>query len=126
MEENMTKQDPFVEAMKGQTNEKTTVMATADEKETVNIDMVQVLRWTLYIVGAIFIIVAFVTLGKDLDYSSNPFNFHEKRYVGGDAYNYEISAARSAAVMVKALFWMVAGCTAMIMGHLTALIQKKK
>ena len=98
----------------------------ADGKtETVNINLGKVIEWGCYLLGAIFVIIAFVKMGKDLDYKDNPFSFYEHRYVGGDAYNYIISAARSSAVMVKSLIWMVAGCTALIIGRISALINKK-
>lgn len=95
------------------------------KKETVNINLEKMIEWGCYLVGAIFVIIAFVKMGKDLDYKDNPFSFYEHRYVGGDAYNYIISAARSSAVMVKSLIWMVAGCTALIVGRISALINKK-
>ena len=56
-------------------------------------------------------------MSKDLDYNDNPFKFDEHRYVGGDAYNFIISAARSSAVMTKSLIWMVAGCSAYRSNH---------
>lgn len=41
---------------------------------------------------------------NDLAYGSyGVFDFDEKKYVGGDAYNYIISASRSSAVMIKSL-----------------------
>lgn len=96
-----------------------------EEKETISISASKVVEYGCYMLGLIFIIIAFVTMGKDLDYKSDPFLFYERHYVGGDAYNYIISAARSSAILVKSLVWMVAGCSALIIGRITALIHKK-
>lgn len=74
-----------------------------------------------YIIGFISIIVSFIIYCNDLSTYGSPFVFFEKTYVGGDAYNYIISAARSTAVMVKSLIWMVFGCTMLIIGHLSTI-----
>ena len=103
----------------------TTSTLVEEKKETINIDLGKVIEWGCYLLGAIFVIISFIKMGKDLDYKDNPFSFYEHRYVGGDAYNYIISAARSSAVMIKSLIWMVAGCSALIIGRITALINKK-
>ncbi len=65
----------------------------------------------------VFIMYGGYIYNQDLGYSSNPMDFHEERYVGGDAYNYIISASRSAAVMVKSLFWVILGCTSIIISR---------
>ncbi len=56
---------------------------------------------------------------NDLDCGSyGVFDFDEKKYVGGDAYNYIISASRSSAVMIKSLIWVVLGFCSIIVGRL--------
>lgn len=96
-----------------------------EKKETITINLEKTVEWGCYVLGLIFVTIAFIKMGKDLDVNDSPFDFHEYRYVGGDAYNYIISAARSSAVMVKSLIWMVAGCSTLIIGRITALINKK-
>lgn len=91
--------------------------------EKVTINLTTVLRTVLLVAGVASIIVAFSLYAKDLDTVDGPFNFDEERYVGGDAYNYIISAARSSAVMVKSLIWMVFGCT---MTLLSCIFHKKQ
>lgn len=113
-----------MEELQDKTNEGIPTLAE-EKNEVVNINLEKVIEWGCYLIGVIFVIIAFVKMGKDLDYKDNPFSFYEHRYVGGDAYNYIISAARSSAVMVKSLIWMVAGCTALIIGRVSALINKK-
>ena len=65
---------------------------------------------------ALFVLsLAMKWYGKDLNiYSDNPFRFSEERYVGGDAYNYIISAARSSAVVGKSIFWSLSRCSALV------------
>ena len=75
-----------------------------------------------YIAGAVLIGFAVYYLNKDLQpkYSfAGEYYFNEYEYVGGDAYNYIISAARSTAIMVKALIYAVLGCTSLISGRLS-------
>lgn len=74
-----------------------------------------------YIVGAVLLGVCIYYLSNDLkpEYSwASEYYFDPKEYVGGDAYNYIISAARSTAIMVKALVYAVLGCTSLILGQL--------
>ena len=74
-----------------------------------------------YIVGAVLLGVCIYYLSNDLkpEYSwEKNYYFNPKEYVGGDAYNYIISAARSTAIMVKALVYAVLGCTSLILGQL--------
>ena len=120
MEQNNSNQDIFMDAMQNNTKN-----SSEEMKETVSISAEKIVEWGCYVLGVIFVIIAFVKMGKDLDYNDNPFSFYEHRYVGGDAYNYIISAARSSAVMVNSLIWMVAGCSALIIGRITTLINKK-
>ena len=93
-------------------------------KVTINFN--QILYIALYVFGIIAIIIAFLWYNKDLEISSggDPFRFYEKTYVGGDAYNYIISASRSTAVMIKSLIWMVLGCSSIIAGRLFSIRSK--
>lgn len=97
------------------------------KSDTVNINISLVIEITLYVIGAILLWFAFKWYNNDLEVwsKSDPFMFSEKRYVGGDAYNYIISASRSAAVVTKSLIWTILGCTSILAGRLTA-IQRKK
>lgn len=91
-----------------------------EKDEKVTIAFPQILGVVLYIFGIIAIVIAFHWYNKDLDIQSggDPFRFYEKTYVGGDAYNYIISAARSTAVIAKGIFWMILGCSSIICGRL--------
>lgn len=93
-----------------------------NQKVTLNFS--KILRVVVYIIGIISIIVSFCLYILDLPTYGSPFEFKEESYVGGDAYNYIISAARSSAVMVKSLIWMVFGCTMLIIGRLSAIKSK--
>lgn len=118
MEQNEFNQDIHMDAMQNN--------ATSEEKKkTINVSGGVIIEWSCYLLGVVCVILAFIKMSKDLDYYDSPFSFYEHRYVGGDAYNYIISAARSSAVMVNSLIWMVAGCSALIIGRITALINKK-
>lgn len=99
----------------------------AIESDTVNINISLVIEIIFYVIGAILLWLAFRWYNNDLEVwsKSDPFMFSEKRYVGGDAYNYIISASRSAAVVTKSLIWTILGCTSILAGRLTA-IQRKK
>lgn len=87
------------------------------EEETVNVNFKSIVKWGLVVLGLIFLNVGINYLIQDLPYLDNPMNFTEERYVGGDAYNYIISAARSTAVMVKSLIWVVLGCSSIIVSR---------
>lgn len=97
------------------------------KSDTVNLNISLIVEIALYVVGAILLWFAFKWYNNDLEvWSKNdPFMFSEKKYVGGDAYNYIISASRSAAVVTKSLIWTILGCTSILAGRLTA-IQRKK
>ena len=74
-----------------------------------------------YIVGIVLIAICIYYLSNDLrpEYSfEKHYYFDPKEYVGGAAYNYIISAARSTAIMVKALVYAVLGCSSLILGQL--------
>lgn len=125
MEENKN-----VESVLETTSENEVVENASSEtvkSETVNINISLTVEIALYVVGAILLWFAFKWYNNDLDVwsKSDPFMFSEKRYVGGDAYNYIISASRSAAVVTKSLIWTILGCTSILAGRLTA-IQRKK
>lgn len=108
------------------TNEAPAKVATVQpsNEETVEFKWATVLNWALYIVGAILIIMCIVKLNQDLTTYSGEFRFEEESYVGGDAYNYIISAARSAAVMTKALIYGVLGSSSIISGLLIKISNK--
>ncbi len=108
------------------TNEAPAKVATVQpsNEETVEFKWATVLSWALYIVGAILIIMCIVKLNQDLTTYSGEFRFEEESYVGGDAYNYIISAARSAAVMTKALIYGVLGSSSIISGLLIKISNK--
>ena len=75
-----------------------------------------------YIVGAVLLGVCIYYLSNDLkpEYSwASEYYFDPKKYVGGDAYNYIISATRSTAIMVKSLIYAVLGSTSIIFARLT-------
>ena len=97
----------------------------SSKSDSVNVSMPKVIEYGCYVLAVIFLIVAIVVYNKDLQCIDGPFGFREHRYVGGDAYNYIISASRSTAVMVKCLILTVSGFSFMIIGRLTALINKK-
>ena len=98
--------------------------SNATQEKTVNVTFKGFVKWVLYILGVVFLVVGMSFYLKDLDYYSSPMRFHEERYVGGDAYNYIISAARSAAVMVKSLIWVVMGCSSIIIGRTFSIAKK--
>lgn len=123
MEEKTANQDIIMD--EPQDKQKNDNNSSANSKETVSINAGQIVEWGCYLIGVAFVIIAFIKMGNDLDYKDNPFDFYEHRYVGGDAYNYIISAARSSAILIKSLIWMVSGCSALIIGRITALINKK-
>ena len=81
------------------------------------------------LLAALFYIIGFALIGVCLYYLSNDlrpeysfekhYYFDPKEYVGGDAYNYIISAARSTTIMVKSLIYAVLGSTSIIFARLT-------
>lgn len=91
--------------------------APAQEENTVNVSFKSVVKFGLVALGFIFLSVGIYYLIRDVHYSDNPMKFTEERYVGGDAYNYIISASRSTAVMVKSLIWVVLGCSSIIVSR---------
>lgn len=84
---------------------------------TVDLNFAVIFKWALLVLGICFIVYGGYLYTEDLDYYSDPMMFYEKRYVGGDAYNYIISAARSTAIMVKSLIWVVLGSTAVLVSR---------
>lgn len=98
---------------------------------TTNITIIAswIVEIALYVIGAVLLSYAFEWYNNDLEadflHKNDPFMFAERRYVGGDAYNYIISASRSAAIVTKSLFWAILGCTSIIAGRLTAIRRKK-
>lgn len=96
-----------------------------EKTDSVDVSSAKIVEYACYTFAVLFLIAAVVIYNKDLHCSDGPFDFHEQRYVGGDAYNYIISAARSSAIMVKSLIMTVSGFSFVIIGRLTALINKK-
>lgn len=93
--------------------------------DTISFEWYHLIEIALYIVGVILIIMCIVKYGQDLKTYRGEFRFSEESYVGGDAYNYIISAARSAAVMVKSLIFAVLGSSSIISGLLVRIANKK-
>lgn len=100
-----------------QTMNEEKVVSVPQKTESVNVYFKSVIKWGLVVLGFIFINIGINYLLDDLFYLEDPMEFTERRYVGGDAYNYIISASRSAAVMVKSLIWVVLGCTSIIVSR---------
>lgn len=86
-------------------------------EKTINLSPKKIFEYLLYVLGCIFLIKGFIFYGEDLFYTDGPMKFYEEHYVGGDAYNYIISAARSSAIMVKSLIWIVLGCFSIVVGR---------
>ena len=103
--------------MENLNEEKNEVNEASGNEQTVNLNFRIILKWALVVLGLVFIVYGGYLYNQDLNYSSNPMYFHEERYVGGDAYNYIISASRSSAVMVKSLICFVLGCTSIIVSR---------
>jgi hypothetical protein len=90
---------------------------TENENDKVTLNIPSIIKIFFYIIGVISIFMAWKWYNSDLDvFNGNPYTFYEKSYVGGDAYNYIISASRSTAIMIKSLIWMVFGCSSLIIG----------
>lgn len=97
-----------------------------EKDDTVNLNLKLLIEITFYVIGIVCLIYAIKWYGKDLNfYSNHPFQFSEERYVGGDAYNYIISAARSSAVVGKSIFWSILAGTSIVCGRLTAITRTK-
>jgi hypothetical protein len=98
-------------------------IAKHSRKEDIN--LTTVLQWLFYILGAILIVMSVVKYNADLETYHDEFHFDEIGYVGGDAYNYIISAARSTAIMIKSLILALFGCTSIIGGLILRISNKK-
>lgn len=104
--------------MENQNEQESTNNEVVEQKEkTVNLNLTKIIEWVLYVLGITFILFGFNYYFEDLKSIDSPLEFYEKKYVGGDAYNYIISAARSTAIMVKSLIWIVLGCSSIIIGR---------
>ena len=73
-----------------------------------------VIQCVFYIAALYFFDIAKDYYSDDCGYK---FHFDECKYVGGDAYNYIITAARSTALMVKSLIWVILGCCSVLIGR---------
>lgn|SRR5574344_508110 len=111
-----------------QDNELVVDNGTASKSSVVRIDNLKLVELALYVIGAILIIISLTYFFSDLEIRSSGdlFEFKEKLYVGGDAYNFIISAARSSAIMTKSLIMAVLGCSSIIAGLLSAIVHKMK
>lgn len=116
---NQTAQEQVVEV------EQPNLTPEVNKEETVSFSFSTILEILLYIAGIVLLILCVVKYGQDLDTYRGEFRFSEETYVGGDAYNYIISAARSSAVMVKSLIFAVLGCSSIISGLLIRIANKK-
>lgn len=94
-------------------------------EEVVSFKTNTLVQMGLYVLGAILVILSIWQYAEDVGTFGDPYFIDETRYVGGDAYNYIITAARSTAVMVKSLILAVLGCTSIISGLLFRLFDKK-
>ncbi|MCS2333630.1 hypothetical protein [Bacteroides sp. BFG-606] len=103
--------------MESQNEQESFNNGTVEQQKTVNLNFIKIFEIIFYVLGVIFITFGFKYYAKDLNFGDNPLKFYEEQYVGGDAYNYIISASRSSAVMVKSLIWMVLGCSSVIIGR---------
>lgn len=96
-----------------------------NESKAINVNVHSLLQCLFYILGAVLIIMSVIEYHADLETYRDEFHFDEISYVGGDAYNYIISAARSTAVMVKSLILALFGCTSIIAGLILRISNKK-
>lgn len=113
MEENKT----IVENPLDETQSPTEPQKTNCQKSTVS----KIFAVLFYLAGVILICVAIYYLNNDLSprYSfSGLYDFDEHEYVGGDAYNFIISASRATGILVKSLIYTVLGCTSLVLGRL--------
>lgn len=93
-------------------------MENKEKKKTIHVNVSKVFEYFLYLLGLACIGVGLYFYSKDLGYyGSNPFRFYEEMYVGGDAFNYMISASRSTAIMIKSLIWIVLGSLSILVGR---------
>ena len=97
----------------------------AKDSREEDFNLTAVLQWLFYILGAVLIVMSVVKYNADLETYHDEFHFDEIGYVGGDAYNYIISAARSTAIMIKSLILALFGCTSIIAGLILSILNKK-
>ncbi len=97
----------------------------AKDSREEDIDLNAILQWLFYILGAVLIVMSVIKYNADLETYKDEFHFDEIGYVGGDAYNYIISAARSTAIMIKSLILALFGCTSIIAGLILSILNKK-
>ncbi len=95
---------------------------------TVEVCARKIVEYTMYVVGVVLLCFAISVYSNDLclKFPRDEFEFHERKYVAVDAYNYIISASRSSAVMVKSLILAVSGFATIIIGQLMAIITSKR
>lgn len=100
-----------------QSQQSQTLQAEMEQPTMVELSLTAILKWILFLLGIVFIAYGGYLYTEDVNYYSSPMMFDEKRYVGGDAYNYIISASRSTAIMVKSLIWVVLGSTTVLVSR---------
>lgn len=88
----------------------------------------KIAEYAMYAAGVVLLCLAVSVYSSDLTlkFHGDEFEFHERKYVAVDAYNYIISASRSSAVMVKSLILAVSGFATIIIGQLMAIINSKR
>lgn len=94
-------------------------MDSKKKQKIYNIIMI-LLQLSFYVLALVFFERAKWLYQSDVGSGYHRFgNFYisEFNYVGGDAYNYIITAARSSAVMIKSLIWVVLGCSSILVGR---------
>lgn len=96
-----------------------------DKEAVVNFEFSRLLEFGSYVLGFILIVLSVIKYCGDLPTYKDEFHFDEVRYVGGDAYNYIISAARSSAVLIKSLIMAIWGCFSIVVGLLIKISTKK-
>lgn len=91
-----------------------------EQKNNTKTIISNVIAISLYVVAAVCLYYAYTYYNCDVKLFSvsDQYMFFEEEYVGGDAYNYIVTAARSSAVMTKSLIWVVLGCASAILARL--------
>lgn len=91
-----------------------------EQKNNTKTIISNVIAISLYGVAVVCLYYAYTYYNCDVKLFSvsDQYMFFEKEYVGGDAYNYIVTAARSSAVMTKSLIWVVLGCASAILARL--------
>ena len=94
------------------------------DNKVINININTLIQSLLYILGTVLLIMSALKYNTDLETYFDEYHFNEISYVGGDAYNYIISTARSTTIMVKSLILALYGCTSIIAGLILRISNK--